>query len=143
MKHTAKYEDIALAQYLAITRKSGLPDELAIETYNDNKDSADRLAKIVVDNTIKNGKDMEKLMTNQTSSAAGDRLKALVERIERLETEKTAIQEDVKEVYKEVAGVGFEPKIVKKMIALRKMEKEKRLEEQELLEMYETAIEGV
>jgi len=82
-------------------------------------------------------------MPNQTSSAAGDRLKALVERIERLETEKTAIQEDVKEVYKEVAGVGFEVKIVKKMIALRKMEKEKRMEEQELLEMYETAIEGV
>jgi len=78
-----------------------------------------------------------------TSSVAGDRLKALVERIERLETEKTAIQEDVKEVYKEVAGDRFEVKIVKKMIALRKMEKPKRLEEQELLEMYETAIEGV
>lgn len=78
----------------------------------------------------------------KTTGVVGERLKALIERIERLESEKTAIQEDIKEVYGEVKSVGFEVKVVRKMIILRKQEPEKRNEEAELLEIYEAAIGG-
>lgn len=82
-------------------------------------------------------------MTQEQNGIAGERLKALIERIERLEVEKTAIQEDIKEVYGEVKSVGFEVRIVKKIVSLRKQEKEKRAEEAELLELYEAAIGGI
>lgn len=70
---------------------------------------------------------------------AGTRLKAFLERIERLEEEKKAIAEDIKEVYGEAKGVGFDVKIMRKLISLRKMEPEKRNEEEELLDLYKTA----
>lgn len=71
---------------------------------------------------------------------AGKRLAAFLERIERLEEEKTALADDIKEVYAEAKGVGFETKIMKRVIKLRKMEPEKRREEDELLELYMSAI---
>ncbi len=75
-----------------------------------------------------------------TNGVAGERLKSFIERVERLETEKKAITDDVKEVYAEVKSAGFEAKIVKKIIAKRKMEIEKRREEDELLDLYMSAI---
>ncbi len=71
---------------------------------------------------------------------AGQRLKAFVERIERLEEEKKALAEDIKEVYAEAKGVGFDAKTMRKLVSLRKMEPEKRNEEEELLDLYRTAI---
>lgn len=71
---------------------------------------------------------------------AGERLKSFIERIERLEEEKKALSEDIREVYAEAKAVGFEPKIMRKMISLRKMELEKRREENELLELYMAAV---
>ncbi|TVQ84958.1 MAG: DUF2312 domain-containing protein [Micavibrio sp.] len=74
------------------------------------------------------------------TGVAGERLKALIERIERLEEEKKALAEDIKEIYAEAKAVGFEPKIIRKMISLRKMDLEKRREENELLELYMAAV---
>lgn len=71
---------------------------------------------------------------------AGQRLKAFIERIERLEEEKTALMEDIKEVYAEAKAVGFDTKTIRKVVRLRKMETEKRREEEQLLELYKSAV---
>jgi uncharacterized protein (UPF0335 family) len=77
---------------------------------------------------------------NDTGGVSGQRLKAFIERIERLETEKAALGEDIKDIYAEAKGVGFDSKIMRKVIRLRKMDAEKRREEEELLELYKSAI---
>lgn len=71
---------------------------------------------------------------------SGQRLKAFIERIERLEEEKAGLAEDIKDIYAESKGVGFDVKIMRKVIRLRKMDAEKRREEDELLELYKSAI---
>jgi len=70
----------------------------------------------------------------------GERLRSFVERIERLEEEKAALSEDLKEIYAELKGVGFDAKTVRKIISLRKLDHEKRREAEELLDLYKTAI---
>ena len=69
-----------------------------------------------------------------------NQLNSLVQRIERLEDEKAQIAEDIKEVYKEAKGNGFDTKIIKKVVSLRKMDAAKRLEEQALLATYMDAL---
>lgn len=71
---------------------------------------------------------------------AGQRLRIFIERIERQEEEKGAIAEDIKETYAEAKGIGLDPKIIRKVIKLRKMDVEKRREEDELLDLYMSAI---
>lgn len=71
---------------------------------------------------------------------AGERLKSFIERIERLEEEKTALMEDIKEVYAEAKGTGFDAKTMRKVVSLRKMDTEKRRESEELLDLYKSAI---
>jgi uncharacterized protein (UPF0335 family) len=71
---------------------------------------------------------------------AGKRLKSFLERVERLEEEKTALSDDIKEVYAEAKATGFDPKTMRKLVRLRKMDLEKRREEDELLELYKAAI---
>ena len=70
------------------------------------------------------------------NSFNGDRLKSLVERIERLEAEKAALADDIKEIYSEVKSAGYEGKIVRQVIRLRKIDKADRAEQQELLNLY-------
>ena len=70
----------------------------------------------------------------------GARLKAFIDRVERLEEEKAALAEDIKEVYGEAKATGFDVKTMRKIIRLRKMDLEKRREEDELLELYKAAI---
>lgn len=69
-----------------------------------------------------------------------NQLKALVERIEKLEDEKTIIAEDIKEVYSEAKGSGFDPKIIRKLISFRKQDARKRHEEQAVLASYMDAL---
>lgn len=71
---------------------------------------------------------------------AGARLKAYIERIERLEEEKSGIAEDIKDIYAEAKGVGFDTKTIRKIIGLRKVDHEKRREADELLDLYKSAI---
>ena len=70
----------------------------------------------------------------------GGHLKAFIERIEKLEEEKRAISDDVKDIYSEAKGTGFDPKIIRKIIALRKKSADARAEEAELLKLYGEAI---
>jgi uncharacterized protein (UPF0335 family) len=71
---------------------------------------------------------------------AADALKKYVERIERIEEEKKELANDIKEIYVEAKSNGFEPKIMRKLISLRKMDKDEREEEEALLEVYKQAI---
>lgn len=74
------------------------------------------------------------------ANVSGQRLKSFLERIERLEEEKKAIAEDIRDIYGEAKATGFDPKIIRKIVSLRKTNLEKRREEQELLELYMSAI---
>lgn len=71
---------------------------------------------------------------------AADRLKSFIQRIERLEEEKRGITEDIKEIYAEAKGTGFDTKIIRKVIQRRKMDKADRQEQDSLLELYEIAL---
>lgn len=77
---------------------------------------------------------------SDAGGVSGQRLKSFIERVERLEEEKTAIAEDVRDVYGEAKASGFDPKIMRKIVSLRKTNLEKRREEQELLDLYMSAI---
>jgi len=68
------------------------------------------------------------------------RLPDLIERIKRLEEEKRALGEDIKEVYAEAKGTGFEPKIMRQLIKIRKMDKDEHDEQESLLDIYQRAI---
>jgi uncharacterized protein (UPF0335 family) len=74
---------------------------------------------------------------------AQGKLKSLVERIERLEEDKAAIAADLKEVYAEAKGEGFDTKILRKVVRLRKQDQAKRQEEEALLDLYISAIGGL
>ena len=70
------------------------------------------------------------------SGISADRLKSFVERIEKLAEEKDAIAGDIKDVYSEAKGVGYDVKTIRKVVALRKMDSADRAEAQALLDTY-------
>ena len=74
---------------------------------------------------------------------AQGKLKSLVERIERLEEDKAAVANDLKEVYAEAKGEGFDTKILRKVVRLRKSDAAKRQEEEALIDLYVSAIGGL
>jgi uncharacterized protein (UPF0335 family) len=71
---------------------------------------------------------------------AKDQLKSLVERVERLEEEKAALGNDLKEVYAEAKGQGFDTKIMRQVVRIRKMEAQEREERDALLDLYLSAL---
>ena len=77
------------------------------------------------------------------NSTAQGKLRSLVERIERLELDKATVSGDLKEVYAEAKGEGFDVKIIRKVIRLRKQDVAKRQEEEALIDLYISAIGGL
>ena len=75
-----------------------------------------------------------------TNSVDAGHLRAFIERIERLEEEKRAIADDIKEVYAEAKGTGYDTKIMRKIISLRRQDRDKRKEEEEILDLYLSAL---
>ena len=75
-----------------------------------------------------------------TESVAADQLKAFIERIERLEEEKAGIAGDIKDVYAEAKGNGFDVKIMRKVVSLRRQDLNKRREEEEIRDLYLSAL---
>lgn len=69
-----------------------------------------------------------------------NQLQAVVERIEKLEDERAILAEDIKDVYLEAKGNGFDPKIIKKLVAPRKKDPSKLAEEEALLDTYKAAL---
>ena len=82
----------------------------------------------------------EKTEDKDIGGVSGKRLRAYLDRIERLEEEKKGIADDIKDIYAEAKGVGFDAKILRKVYQLRKMNTDKRREEEELLELYKAAV---
>jgi len=74
------------------------------------------------------------------TSVAGDELLQLVERAERLEEEKKAISDDLKELFAEAKSRGFDVKALRKIIALRKKDEAEREEEEAMLDLYKSAL---
>ena len=75
-----------------------------------------------------------------TSDSSAARLKSFIERIERLEEEKADIAADIKEVYSEAKGTGFDVKVMRQIVRLRKIETDARREMEELLDLYQRAL---
>ncbi|MEQ8665764.1 MAG: DUF2312 domain-containing protein [Rhodospirillales bacterium] len=75
-----------------------------------------------------------------TAGIASDRLKSFIERIEHLEEEKKALSEDLKEVYAEAKAAGFDNKVMRQIVRLRKMDQADRREQEELLAVYLRAL---
>ena len=79
-------------------------------------------------------------MDHTGGAVAQDRLRAFIERIERLEAEKAALLADIKEVYAEAKNTGFDPKIMRKVVSLRRMEESDRREMDMVLDTYMNAL---
>jgi uncharacterized protein (UPF0335 family) len=77
------------------------------------------------------------------NATAQTQLKTIIERIERLEEDKAAVMADLKEVFLEAKGNGFDVKILRKVIRLRKQDTAKRQEEEALIDLYLSAIGGL
>jgi uncharacterized protein (UPF0335 family) len=77
------------------------------------------------------------------NATAQGQLKSIIERIERLEEDKAAVMADLKEVFSEAKGNGFDVKILRKVVRLRKQDKAKRDEEEALVDLYLSAIGGL
>ncbi len=78
--------------------------------------------------------------SGDVAGVPADQLRTIIERIERLEEEKKALAEDIKEVFAEAKGNGFDVKIIRKIISLRKRDRAELDEEETLLEVYMRAL---
>ena len=85
---------------------------------------------------------MNEILNNDIagSKSKDNQLKNFIERIERLEEEKSNILADIKEVYSEAKGLGYDPKIMRKLLIIRKMDIDERLEQEALLDTYRNAL---
>ena len=78
---------------------------------------------------------------SKTGGVSAERLRAFVQRIERLEEEKSALAGDIREVYSEAKGTGYDVKVLRQVIRLRKMDKTDRAEQEAVLDTYLRALE--
>ncbi|MFP4004088.1 MAG: DUF2312 domain-containing protein [Alphaproteobacteria bacterium] len=76
----------------------------------------------------------------QTGGVSGGQLKSIVERIERLEEEKAAIAADIRDIYAEAKANGFDAKVLRQVVKLRKMDQTERQEQESLLDVYLHAL---
>ena len=76
----------------------------------------------------------------QAATISADRLKSFVERIEKLEEERQALSSDIRDVYSEAKGVGYDVKTMRKVVSLRKMDAADRAEQETLLDVYKHAL---
>lgn len=78
--------------------------------------------------------------TSTAETVAAGQLRALIERIERLEEEKRTIADDVKDIYAEAKGSGFDTTAIRSIIALRRKDQAEREEEESILDLYKAAL---
>jgi len=83
---------------------------------------------------------VDDITSDNAQTVAVGQLRAFIERIERLEEEKKTISEDIKEVYAELKGTGFDTKAVRTIIRLRKKEEHERQEEEAIIQLYKDAL---
>ncbi|WP_022729744.1 DUF2312 domain-containing protein [Fodinicurvata sediminis] len=78
--------------------------------------------------------------TANPGGVAADRLRSYVERIERLEEEKSGLTDDIREVYSEAKAAGFDTKVMREVVKLRRMDQSDREEKETVLEVYKQAL---
>ena len=76
----------------------------------------------------------------EVGGVSTDRLRSFVDRIDRLEEEKMALAADIREVYSEAKGAGFDVRVMRQLIRLRKLDKDDRTQMEEILSVYERAL---
>jgi uncharacterized protein (UPF0335 family) len=81
-----------------------------------------------------------KAKTVDSDSVAQDQIRAFIERIERMEEEKQAIADDLKEIYAEAKGNGFDTKVLRQVVRIRKQDRAERMEQEALLDLYLAAL---
>ena len=86
--------------------------------------------------------DVNEFLNGKGHNSTSERLRSFIARIERMEAEKSELAQDIKEIYSEAKGVGFDTKIMKIIIKRRKIDADKRSETDLLVETYEAAIDG-
>ncbi len=91
------------------------------------------------DTVVQTG-DAEAQPSSDVGGVAADRLRSFVQRIERLEEEKAALTADIRDVYAEAKSSGFDTKILRQVIRLRKLDNADRREQEELLDLYMAAL---
>jgi len=79
-------------------------------------------------------------ITETSQTVAAGQLRSLIERIERLEEEKTTIADDIRDIYLEAKGNGFDTKAIRIIVALRKRDQAEREEEETILDLYKAAL---
>lgn len=79
-------------------------------------------------------------ITETSQTVAAGQLRSIIERIERLEEEKKTIADDIKDVYAEAKGTGFDTKAIRTLIRLRKQDQAERQEEESILDLYKAAL---
>ena len=82
----------------------------------------------------------EDITAESAQTVAGGQLRSFIERIERLEEEKKTIADDIKDVYAEAKGTGFDTKAIRTLIRLRKKDQAERQEEESILDLYKAAL---
>ncbi|MEO4000777.1 DUF2312 domain-containing protein [Mesorhizobium sp. CAU 1732] len=82
----------------------------------------------------------EDITADSAQTVASGQLRAFIERIERLEEEKQTIADDIKEVFAEAKGTGFDTKAIRTIIRLRKKDQAEREEEEAILDLYMAAL---
>ena len=82
----------------------------------------------------------EDITADSAQTVAAGQLRAFIERVERLEEEKQTIADDIKEVFAELKGTGFDTKAVRTLIRLRKKDQAERQEEEAILDLYKAAL---
>ena len=78
--------------------------------------------------------------TNSDATNSDDRLRLLIERVERLEEEKKGIADDIRDVYAEAKAVGYDARIMRQIVRLRKMKPDDRREMETILDLYKAAL---
>lgn len=86
------------------------------------------------------GHNSENDITETSQTVAAGQLRALIERIERLEEEKKAVADDIKDVYTEAKGNGFDTPAIRMLIKLRKQDRAEREEREMILDLYKSAL---
>jgi len=78
--------------------------------------------------------------SEESVAVAGSQLRSLIQRIERLEEEKAALTGDIREVYSEAKGQGFDTKVMRQVVKIRKMDRNERAEQEAVLDLYLSAL---
>ena len=107
--------------------------------YDGNENQAESISVETVENTSVPVTNVN-AETNASMTPTGQRLRAYFDRIERLEEDKKAVMEDIKEVFGEAKGDGFDVKAMRKILALRKKDADERAEEEAIIETYMAAL---